>query len=337
MPPEPFTQPGWLLPHTVLVAEERAARPQALLSGIPGNAFENPIEPPCPFCPGNESATPPEVWADRPAGSAVDMPGWLTRLIPNRYPAARGDTGQHEVLVCCPEHVTTATGLSLLQWELTLTALWRRYGELRKGAANGTAPWKWLAAFQNCGAAAGASIAHLHCQLLALPAVPLIPRQELFAAAERHALTGQCPFCELLASGEAAGDRWVSESANFVALCPAAGRVPYEIWILPKRHNSHFEFAAHGDLADLANLIGQILVAYERIFGQAAWNWWIHSGPFDSLPLAHYHWHIEVIPRTTIQAGFEWSSGYYINTVGAESAAAELRRMFTAFPVHFNS
>ena len=128
----------------------------------------------------------------------------------------------------------------------------------------------------------------------------------------------------MLRSELTAGARVVRESEKFLIFCPAASRLPYEMCILPKCHQSHFESAAQADLDDLGSLWRGIAEALEGIV--PAYNWWIHSAPFDSAPLAHYHWHIEVLPRSATLAGFEWSSGWHINTVCAEAAAETLRK-----------
>jgi UDPglucose--hexose-1-phosphate uridylyltransferase len=174
------------------------------------------------------------------------------------------------------------------------------------------------------GAAAGASLAHLHAQLVALAEIPDVPRRELTAGISHFEQTGKCLWCETLRSELAANARVVRESEKFLIFCPASSRLPYEMCILPKCHNSNFETAAQADLDDLGVLWRGVTEALETLV--PAYNWWIHSGPFDSASLTHYHWHIEVLPRSATLAGFEWSSGWHINTVCAEAAAETLRK-----------
>lgn len=186
------------------------------------------------------------------------------------------------------------------------------------------AGWNWAALFQNVGAAAGASLAHLHAQLVALAEVPDVPRRELTAGMSHFQQSGQCLWCEMLGSEIHFAARVVRESEKFLIFCPTASRLPYEMCILPKCHASHFESAAQEDLDELGMLWKSVATALEQL--APAYNWWIHSAPFDSAPLTHYHWHIEVVPRSATLAGFEWSSGWHINTVCAEVAAAALRK-----------
>jgi UDPglucose--hexose-1-phosphate uridylyltransferase len=351
--------------RTIIVAEERAGRafgeglapPQDLRTALGPLASDAPVAS-CPFCIGNEQETPPAVLTIPPdAATQALLPraAWSARIFPNRYPAvtnspssspstssltssspfsgepkatARVSTelaparGQHEVLVGTARHATLGAQLSPAEWTQTFSMLQQRARAFRD------AGWRWAALFQNVGAAAGASLAHLHAQLVALPEVPDVPQCELAASQAHHEQSGECLWCEMLGSELSAAAlpnaRVVRESEKFLIFCPAASRLPYEMCILPKCHNSHFEAAAQADLDDLGQLWRGLTEALEGIV--PAYNWWIHSAPFDSASLTHYHWHIEVLPRSATLAGFEWSSGWHINTVCAEDAAETLRQ-----------
>ena len=336
--------------RTTIVAEERAGRafgeglapPQNLRTTLGPLASDMPVAS-CPFCIGNEHDTPPAVLAIPPdAATQALLPSaaWSAHVFPNRYPAvttaanpstsepmasafgshssAQPALGQHEVLVPTARHATLGAQLSTAEWSRTFEMIHQRARAFRD------AGWRWAALFQNVGAEAGASLAHLHAQLVALADVPEVPARELAAGKSHFEQSGKCLWCEMLVSEITSAARVVRESEKFLIFCPAASRLPYEMCILPKRHNSHFEAAAQADLDDLGSLWRGLTEVLEGLV--PAYNWWIHSAPFDSQPLTHYHWHIEVLPRSATLAGFEWSSGWHINTVRAEDAAETLRK-----------
>jgi UDPglucose--hexose-1-phosphate uridylyltransferase len=333
----PHLQRDPLHSRTIIVAEERAARafgegltpPQDLRSKLGPLASDAPVGS-CPFCVGNEHETPPAVLTIPPDSSTLALlpsATWGARVFPNRYPAVTNAhvttelepaRGQHEVLVGTARHATLGAQLSAAEWTQTFSMLQQRALAFR------AAGWRWASLFQNVGAAAGASLAHLHAQLVALDDVPDVPMGELTAGMSYFERMDQCCWCETLGSEKGAAVRLVRESEKFLIFCPAASRLPYEMCILPKCHHSHFELAAQADLDDLGLLWRGLATALETLV--PAYNWWIHSAPFDSSPLRHYHWHIEVLPRSATLAGFEWSSGWHINTVCAEDAAETLRR-----------
>ncbi len=344
----PHLQRDLVHDRTIIVAEERAARafgeglapPQNLRDALGPLASDTPIAG-CPFCVGNEHATPPAVLTippDEATQALLPSASWNSRVFPNRFPAVTHDgnafsgdsqrsvqaskeqfpaRGQHEVLVPTARHATLGAQLSAAEWTRTFAMIQQRASAFRDSG------WRWAALFQNVGAAAGASLAHLHAQLVALADIPDVPARELEAGKSHLDRSGKCLWCETLGSEKAAGARVVRESEKFLIFCPAASRLPYEMCILPKCHQSHFEIAAQADLDDLGCLWRGITEVLERLV--PAYNWWIHSAPFDSAALGHYHWHIEVLPRSATLAGFEWSSGWHINTVRAEDAAKTLR------------
>jgi len=339
--------------RTIIVAEERAGRAfgeglaplQNLDATLGPLASDTPVAS-CPFCVGNEHDTPPAVLLMPPDDATrrlLPSATWSARVFPNRFPAVTHDAtsfsgepkatvhastkhprarGQHEVLVGTARHATLGAQLSAAEWTQTFSMLQQRALAFRD------AGWRWAALFQNVGAAAGASLAHLHAQLVALPEVPEVPRHELAAGMSHFAENGECLWCRMLGSELTASNRnnarVVRESEKFLIFCPPASRLPYEMCILPKCHGSHFEAAAQADLDDLGSLWRSVAEALEGIV--PAYNWWIHSAPFDSQALTHYHWHIEVLPRSATLAGFELSSGWHINTVCAEDAAETLRK-----------
>jgi UDPglucose--hexose-1-phosphate uridylyltransferase len=315
----------------VIIAKNRAQRPQELDSALHTRA-----PGPCPFCEGNERATTPEVLAFREPGSAIDAAGWRVRVVPNKFPALtteggsehRGEGlyqslpgfGAHEVIIESPRHLVSTS-------ELTHDGLCEVIAAYRDRLLALKADRRLVHAmvFKNAGAAAGASIEHVHSQLIALPVTPTAVQEELDAALAFHQQRRCCIFCDLVERERASGERMVLDLPGFVAICPFASRFPFETWIVPTAHQSHFESITHAAICELALALREAIRRIETALNRPAYNYVIHTAPFDTSDLGHYHWHIEVAPRLTKIAGFEWGAGYYINPAPPEEAAAFLR------------
>lgn len=340
----------------VIIAPERAARPQEFVDRPHTERTAN-----CPFCEGNEIETPGEIAALRAAATRPNEPGWQVRVIPNKYPAvgsqpsdgvaidsevdrvdpsaASGATahgvclrpapavGVHEVIIESPRHLAATGELSSAE----LADVLKLYRDrLRVHRADGRL--RYVQIFKNVGEAAGASIEHLHSQLIGLEFVPAAIEAELGGCRDHHARTGRCAFCDLLVQEFAVGERIVTVSEEFVALCPYASRFPYEVWLLPRWHAERFEEADDRLLTAGADSLLGVLRGIEKLLASSGlasvgYNYVLHSAPFDMPANDHYHWHIEVLPRAVKQAGFEWSTGVHINPVAPEAAAATLRRL----------
>ncbi len=299
----------------VILAENRGARPQDVFLQ---QTVRDPAE--CPFCEGHESKTPDETLAVRNAGGQANGPGWQVRVVPNKYPALQGVDGTHEIVIESPRHLTSLTELDDAQFGSVLTVYTQRLAALRQ-----TERFQGAIIFKNGGPAAGATLAHVHSQLMAMtrPAPVLIDRA---AAFDRHAQqSGTCVLCEMV--GESSTDgRVVATSNHFVAFCPFASRFAFEVWIAPHQHASHFAAAAPSMMPELASLFRSVLVKVEAIVKLPAYNYIIHTAPFDTAAPDHYHWHIEILPRIANLAGFELGTGSFINIVSPERAAADLRK-----------
>ena len=315
----------------VIIAPDRAGRP---------HEFEPPpdrrLDQSCPFCEGNEHETPPEIVAYRNQGSRPDRPGWRVRVVPNKFPAlgvdddaqrpndgfhrAMGGLGAHEVIIESPNHLTSASELSREQLGEVFSIYRERLIELKKDPR-----LAYGMIFKNMGASAGASIEHTHSQLIATPIVPINVWEEVTGALEFHHCRGRCVYCEMIRRELAAGERMVVDTPGFVAFCPYASRFPFETWILPKNHGSHYEKVRQTEIKQLAGVIKRVISRIELALDRRAYNYIMHTAPFDTPELGHYHWHIEVMPSVTKAAGFEWGSGFHINSVAPEFAASVLR------------
>lgn len=317
----------------VVIARGRGRRP----SGPPSSsAGAQAAEGPCPFCPGNERHTPPEVDARRDPGTRPDAPGWRTRVIPNKFAALRPagapepaldgiyermeGVGAHEVIIESPDH---GTELSELPVERIAEVLEVCRDRARAHAADPRV--RYVLPFKNYGAWAGASQEHSHTQLLAAPVIPDVAREELAECERRFAETGRCSFCAVTAHELERGARLVARDDAFVALAPYASRFAYETWILPLRHEASFEAAERPELLGLAAILRDTLGRIRRALDRPCYNFLIHSAPARSGALPWYHWHVEIIPKLSLASGFEWGTGAYINAVPPEEAAERLR------------
>jgi UDPglucose--hexose-1-phosphate uridylyltransferase len=312
----------------VIIATERGKRPVA-----PKN---EPLPAgPCPFCAGNEHDTPHEILAYRDRSSRPDDKGWRVRVVPNKYPALqiegdlqkRGDgvydrmngVGAHEVILECPQHEVSMANLSEENIREVLWVYRDRLVDLKKDPR-----LVYGMIFKNVGAAAGASLEHSHSQLIVTPIVPVNVWEEMNGALEFYNYRGRCIFCDIIHQEVETAKRVVLDTPNFLAFCPYASRFPFETWVLPKHHNSHYENIQKNEVDEMGTVLKTVLLKVEKALDRPAYNYIVHTSPFDTQLLPHYHWHMEIIPRLTRVAGFEWGTGFYINPVPPEQAAKVL-------------
>lgn len=322
----------------VVLAPERALRPIQLQHGEPHSRRDAAGKGVCPFCPGNEAMVPAEVYAVRDPGTAADGPGWKMRVVPNKFPAVRevhapseavspdGFTeamagfGRHEVVIETDRHESDPVALSDDEFAAMLTAYRERLKDLATNSR-----FTFATVFKNVGAEAGASLAHLHSQIIAMPVVPDAIRAELEAANDYYRRERRCVYCDLLRSEAASALRVVEDAGGFVTVCPFAPRFAYETWVLPTAHDSRFETITDAEVLNLARQMKRVLRATDAVLNGPAYNWYLHCGPLRAANMPYYHWHIEIAPKTARPAGFEWGSGCFINTVPPELAAVRLR------------
>jgi UDPglucose--hexose-1-phosphate uridylyltransferase len=179
--------------------------------------------------------------------------------------------------------------------------------------------------FKNHGEAAGASLEHPHSQLIATPIIPIMVSEELAGSAQYYDMKERCVWCDMVRQERRARARLVVESPDFVALAPFAPRFPFETWILPTRHRAAFEESTEEELRGAAGILGEVLRRVNQVLGEPPFNFMLHTAPFREAQLESFHWHLEVIPKLTRVAGFEWGSGFFINPVPPEDAADALR------------
>lgn len=317
----------------VIFAPERARRPHEWKTAG-GGADSRAAD--CPFCPGNEGFTGPEIYALR-GGSAPNTPGWSVRVIPNRFPALRiedetqrleegpvfrhmGGCGAHEVIIESPDHTLFLARQPVEQVEFVLRTLHFRFNDLMRDAR-----FQTIVIFKNHGEQAGTSLRHPHWQLIATPVVPQMLRLKHRVAQEYFDQTGRCVYCVLLHEERLARERVVAENDHYAAIAPYASHVPFEVWILPKRHQSSFGSVDVGLLRPLAEMLKTVLLKLDSCLEDPAFNLTLNTAPRGDETKEYFLWHLQILPRLTTSAGFELGSGMSINPVLPEEAATYLR------------
>jgi len=321
-----------IIDRWVIISTERGKRPVFLSEeAAPSKSAM------CPLCPGNETMTPPEVYAIRPHGSPSNSADWTLRVVPNKFPALRieggldkegiglydkmNGVGAHEVIIETPHPTETLSDMPLMRIQDVFIAYRERILDLSKDTR-----FKYIMVFKNYGSVAGASLDHSHSQLIALPIVPRRVVEEINGGLVYYKFKDRCIFCDIIAQEKEDNVRVVYENDFFIALSPYAARFPFETWILPKKHEAVFADHDRGNnYHSLAEALSTILRKYVKVLNSPPYNYVIHTAPSGNADVPHYHWHVELIPRLTKMAGFEWGTGFYINPTPPEEATEYLK------------
>ncbi len=330
----------------VIIATERGKRPSDFKA--PKVQDEQGPSEKCPFCAGREAKTPDEIICWRPANTKKNAQGWDVRVIPNLFPAlvSKGEVnrsgmglfdmmsgiGAHEVIIETPKHDLNIPDMPIEHIEKILWAYKQRIYELGKDSR-----FRYVLVFKNYGKTAGASLAHPHSQLIATPITPRYVKLELTNARQYFLEKERCIFCDIIRQELSSGERIVYENEYFVAIAPFASRFPFETWILPRRHEYSFQVLPDEERALLAKCLKDVLGRLKKVLNDPPYNAVLHTAPnptprpgkpdYWGTLKYDYHWHIEIIPRLTKMAGFEWGSGLYINPTAPEEAAKHLRNV----------
>jgi UDPglucose--hexose-1-phosphate uridylyltransferase len=321
----------------IIIAAERAVRPEAFTRLRPPMDELPPFSETCPFCPGNEAMTPPAILTLPPPEGGEP---WLVRVIPNKFPALspcddaqhpvcsqavgpylwRAGVGHHEVVIETPLH---NHDLPLMRVD-ELAQLMRAYRE-RYNALSALPTSELVVIFRNHGPRAGTSIIHPHSQIVASSIVPFLVRHKLTEGQRHYDTYGRCVYCDMLAFEQEQGTRVIADNTHFLAIAPYASSVPYEIWVLPRRHGATFGRVSEDEVHDLANTLQDMLARLWRLLDDPDYNFVIDTAPEHMAGVPFYHWHLEIYPKLTTPAGFEIGSGIGINVVPPETAAQQLR------------
>ena len=315
----------------VIISVERGKRPADFISP----SQKRKTGGFCPFCPGNEHTTPPEIRAFRPTNTPPNTPGWTLRVVANKFPALQTEgslnrmgegvydkmngIGAHEVFIEYPQHSLSLSTMPVKAVEDILWAYFFRIEDLKRDTR-----FKYAIIFKNEGEIAGASLEHSHSQLIALPIVPKNIKEELDSSKKYYESRERCLICDIINQELETGKRVIAENDRYVAVAPFASREPFETWIIPKRHESAFS-PPDQSFASLAQLLQRVLKQLDKVLDTPPYNFFLHISPFKEEINDYYHWHIEILPKLTRMAGFEWGSGFYINPTLPEEAATFMR------------
>ena len=311
----------------VVIASDRAQRPSDFLPRrLP--VEDDPLRP-CPFCPGSELE--PVIELAGPDGA------WDVRVVPNLYPAFRGNdpmvvthlgpvftqapaSGVHDVIVLSPDHNVSWADIDAEHSARIMSAISARM--LEHSAQPGL---RYSQAVVNSGREAGASIEHPHGQLMSMPFIPGEAANELAGFAR---FQGNCLLCAVMEAEEEVAHRVVYADDRVMMLCPFWSGTPYEMLLIPRSHETHLYSADPEDLGAIGHSVQRALASLRNRLGDVAYNLMFHSAPFRTS--ADFHWHVHVMPKISTRGGFEMGSGVLINVVPPERAADDLRSTFAA-------
>ncbi len=317
----------------VIISTERARRPHDFApeeETVKGGF--------CPFDPGNEKVTPPEIIAYRQPGTQPDSEGWTLRVVANKFPALviegtlskvgeglydkMNGIGAHEVIIETPHHEETLSTMAVDRFADVLRAYRDRIIDLSRDPR-----FRYILIFKNQGRSAGASLEHSHSQLIALPVIPEIASEELNGSKRYYSYRDRCVYCDIVRQELEAKVRVITENQDFLVCAPYAPRSPFEVWIIPKEHNAVYTELEEAKFPSLARIFSETLKRLDKALDSRPYNFMLHTSPLKENHQDYYHWHFEIVPKLTRIAGFEWGSGFYINPTPPEEAARFLREV----------
>ena len=325
----------------VIVAPERGRRPSDFKRRR--SELTDRMPDSCAFCVGREDDTPPELYRV----SSPDGTGWAVRVVPNKYPALQTHdalgresvdglydrmhgVGAHEIVIETPDHHCEFADYDEAQAVRIVDTYIVRLMALMKDSR-----FHYIQLFKNHGKEAGASLLHPHSQIIATPIVPREVRESLNIARAYYERKERCLFCDLLLAELRAGERLVEDADGFVTWAPYDARFPFELVICPKRHAHDFTSMTTEEKVGLARTLIRATRRLKTLLGSVPYNFVLETTPnpvarpgkpgyWSTLPY-DYHWRIAILPRLTHVAGFEWGTGFCINPMPPEQAAAYLR------------
>lgn len=302
---------------------------------VVANQQETPPRNHCPFCPGGEGETPPEVFAVREKKTRPNTPGWQVRVIPEKYPFLRiegeldkralgmydlmNGIGAHEIVIETPEHMQHWGTMVEAQIAEVFRAYRERMLDLRKDMR-----FKHIVIVKNHGPSLVA-ILHPHSHIVAFPVVPKQIDEELRGTFDYHRFHERCIYCDMIREETERGKRMILGTERFLAFAPFASRYPFEVWVIPKGHFPDFGQIGDPELSDLAGLIKKVFFSIKKALNDPPFTFVLHSTPLQEQFQSQYHWHFEIRPRVGSTTGFEWATGFFINTTPPEEATALLR------------
>jgi UDPglucose--hexose-1-phosphate uridylyltransferase len=314
----------------VIIATERARRPEDFIKKKKEKKTIPAHVPTCPFCPGNEKMTPPETYVVR------DGDGWRVRVTPNKFAALAYEgerrrsihgirrtvtgVGIHEIIIETPDHGKSTALLEDAQVETIIQTYLNRFK-----FASADSRIEQVTIFKNHGEAAGTSLEHPHSQMIAAPVITSQLRDRLINALKHFDEFGECIFCRVLDQELKESTRVVLETPHFVSFVQYAALTPFSMLIMPRRHMACFAEISDAEAADLARNLRCTLAKLYHGLDDPDFNYCIRTAPLEYTGVKYYHWYLSIIPRLTKMAGFELGSGMFINVSLPEENASFLR------------
>lgn len=287
----------------------------------PNDYYESNIR--CPFCPGNEKDTPPSVSEKRKEGR------WYIRVVRNKYPALINTgrilsekegifrkyffRGIHEVIIETPNHNSRIDEIAHLNEVFEVFAF-------RMKEIYNLKDIKYVMLFKNYGRNAGASLKHPHSQIIGLPIEPVRISDEKNRFYEYYSKYKKCLMCAVIENEIRTKKRVFEINDKYIAFAPFASRFNFEIWISPLQHLENFY--DEKDFGSLSDIVRKVFNVFHSSIKDLSYNIVFHTAPRRC---SCFHWHIEILPKLAMPAGFEWGSGFYINSVSPEKAVLMLK------------
>jgi UDPglucose--hexose-1-phosphate uridylyltransferase len=324
----------------VIIAPERKMRP---FSFYESKEIEEKM---CPFCEGKENLTPPETFVIGMSSRKANSPGWKVRVVPNKFPALKFDInlevkrnkyfetlkgfGYHEVIIETPNHNYPLWERKINEIRDMLIAIKERIKFFNQNRRI-----NYVLFFGNYGQGAGASLPHPHSQIIALPILPEIAKNEIQSSKTHYFKNKRCLICDILSEELESGERIVVRKKGYIVWEPYASSFPFETWILPENHECDFSTYNNSELERTASILKETISRINKFLKNPPFNLILHTSPNlkyvsdeeKNTIIKSYHWHFEIISRMIRIAGFEWGTGLNINPVLPEKAARCLRKI----------
>jgi UDPglucose--hexose-1-phosphate uridylyltransferase len=314
----------------VIIASERAKRPEEFRKREEARQAAPEFSRSCPFCPGHETQTPPATLTIERNGK------WAVRAVPNKFAALQGDLsfqpkrvgrflkapgyGISEVIIESPQHNLSLATMDDESAEIVIRAYKQRYQSAAKGKQI-----YFVNIFENHGVQAGTSLEHPHAQLIATPIIPPHVRDPIVRAVRYYDTNGQCIYCVMLDEEIRRNERLITESDYFVSYAPYASRTPFEVRIMPIKHQASFADMGDREISDFAHLLRDTLARIHKGLNNPDYNFIIRSAPVGDENAKYFHWYMLIIPKLATPAGFEIGTGIYINVTYPEECAEFLK------------
>lgn len=294
----------------------------------------------CPLCEGNEYMTPPEIYAIR--NNEPNKPGWKVRVVPHRFPIFKiegelgmegfglydkmNPIGAHEVII---ENARHSDRISNEQVASVYKTIKNRVSDLSKDSR-----FKYIMIYKNRGKAAGAILSHPHSNIIALPFIPNEIANKLHTALQHYDTKSRCLYCDLIRQELKQDERIVYSNKDFLAIVPYAARFPFEVMVLPLKHNWNYIYVTDQEINSLADMINVIEYKLEKALSTCNRRYMLFNGPIKFAKKGYwssleqdFHWHMMILPVITKSIGVEWGSDFYVNPILPEEAAEYLREI----------